>query len=511
MHTNKATSVNILSIPLFFLLSLITTNLLFSQETKQIEILNSDYMEYVETTDGNAIKYIGDVIFKQDEAIMHCDSAYFYPDDNYVNAYHNIHVVQGDTLHLYGDYLKYLGNQKLAQVRDDVLLIDQETTLETDNLDFNLRDNIGYYFDGGHIVNGDNNLTSRMGYYYSREKLFYFRDSVVIINPDYDILSDTLKYNTVSEVAYFLGPTEIISEENYIYCENGWYDTKLNIAQFNKNAYLDTKGQLLQGDSLYYERETGLGLAFENVELYDSARQIILKGKYAIYLENPEYALLTDSAQFMQLDSHDTLFVHADTLESSMDSTQQFKILKAYRKVKMFRTDMQAKCDSMVYLESDSVFQLFFEPVIWSGENQLTAEHMDLHLANNSMDYIDLKSTSFIISKEDSIRYNQIKGRNMKGYFRNNKLYKIDVKGNGQTLYFPKDQEDLIGINRAESTDITIYLKESKIDRIKLILAPEATLFPPEELLRDEYYMKGFVWLDEHRPKDRHDIFIWKE
>ena len=441
---------------------------------------------------------------------MHCDSAYFFPKENYVNAYHNIHIVQGDTLHLYGDYLKYLGNQKLAQIRENVILIDKETRLETEYLDFNLRDNIGYYFNGGHIVNGDNDLNSILGYYYSREKLLYFRDSVVIINPDYTIYSDTLKYNTVSEIAYFLGPTEIISEENYIYCENGWYDTRKNIAQFNKNAFINTRDQLLSGDSLYYERETGLGMAFENVELFDTTQQIILKGKYAVYLENPEYALLTDSAQFMQLDGKDTLFVHADTLESSLDSTGLFKVLKAYFRVKMFRKDMQGKCDSLVYLESDSIFQLFSEPVLWSGGYQLTAEHMDLHLANKKMDYIDLLRSSFIISQEDSIRFNQIKGRNMKGFFTNNKIYRIDVKGNGQALYFPKDQENLIGVNKAESTDISIYFKESKIDRINLIVSPEATLYPPDELREDELYMKGFVWLDEIRPRNRYEIFKWK-
>ena len=155
MHIIKAESVKKILFPLFFLLFIFFPILSFSQEVRQIEILNSDKMEYDETLGSNAIKYVGNVIFKQDEAIMHCDSAYFYPKENYVNAYHNIHIVQGDTLHLYGDFLKYLGNQKLAQVRDNVILLDKETRLETDHLDFNLRDNIGYYLNGGHIVNGD--------------------------------------------------------------------------------------------------------------------------------------------------------------------------------------------------------------------------------------------------------------------------------------------------------------------------------------------------------------------
>ena len=458
----------------------------------------------------NAIKYIGHVIFRQDEVLMHCDSAYFFTEENSVTAFHHIHIEQGDTLDLYGDFLTYNGNERLAEITENVKLIDRENILTTNNLDYNLRSNIGYYINGGKIRNGENDLESDIGFYYSNLKLFHFRDSVIIHNPDYTIYADTLKYNTVTEVAYFLGPTEIIGQDNYIYCENGWYDTKNNIAQFNENAYLVSEGQYLKGDSLYYERETGLGKAFDNVELFDSSQNIILTGKNAIYYEEPEYAMLTDSAQFMQISDEDTLYFHADTLESVLDSTGLKKIMKAYYKVKIFREDMQGKCDSLVYLESDSVFQLYGEPVLWSEENQLTAGHIDLHLANKKTNYIDMISSSFIISQSDSIRFDQIKGKNMTGYFINNRLVRVEVKGNGQTIYYAKDQEELIGINRAESSDLIIYLKNNKIDRINLILAPKATLYPPDDTENIETILKGFIWLEKFRPASKEDIFVWE-
>ncbi len=481
-----------------------------SQKVTRIEILNSDSMEKDEEQ-VNAIKYIGNVIFRHEEAMMYCDSAYLFTEENLVKAFHNIHIEQGDTLDLYGDFLTYDGNKKLAQITGDVKLIDKELILTTNNLDYNLQTNTGYYFNGGKIKNGDNDLESGTGFYYARQKLFHFRDSVIIRNPEYNIYSDTLKYNTVTEIAYFFGPTQIISKDNYIYCENGWYDTKKNISQFNENAYLTTQGQYLRGDSLYYERETGLGKAFDNVELFDSTRNIILKGRYAIYHEQPEYALLTDSAQFMQISENDTLYVHADTLESVLDTSGLYKLMKAYYKVKIFRADIQGKCDSLAYLESDSVFRLFGEPVLWSEENQLTADQIDLHLANKQLHYIDLLSSSFIISQEDTVRYNQIKGKNMKGYFVNNKLVRIDVRGNGQTIYYAKDGADLIGINRAESSDIIIYLKENKIDRINLVLSPKATLYPPDGKEEFEKILKGFKWLEKYRPVSKTDIFLWEQ
>jgi lipopolysaccharide export system protein LptA len=493
----------------FFIFATFAFTPALSQKVTRIEILNSDSMEKDEKS-ANAIKYIGNVIFRQDEALMYCDSAYFFTEENSVTAYHHIHIEQGDTLDLYGDFLTYDGNEKLAVITENVKLIDKENILTTNNLEYNLRSSTGYYTNGGKIRNGDNDLESDIGFYYSKLKLFHFRDSVVIHNPDYTIYADTLKYNTVTEVAYFLGPTEIISKDNYIYCENGWYDTKKNISQFNENAYLVSEGQYLKGDSLYYERETGLGKAFDNVELFDSTQNIILKGKYAIYNEEPEYAMLTDSAQFIQISDEDTLYVHADTLESVLDSSGVKKIMKAYFKVKIFREDIQGKCDSLVYLESDSVFQLFREPVLWSEENQLTAEHIDIHLANKKLNYIDMISSSFIIAQQDSIRYDQIKGKNMTGYFINNKLVRIDVKGNGQTIYYGKDQGELVGINHAESSDLTIYLKDNKIERINLILAPKATLYPPDGSVEFETTLKGFVWLEKFRPVSKQDIFVWE-
>jgi lipopolysaccharide export system protein LptA len=483
---------------------------LHSQGERQIEILHSDYMEYDRNIGTGVVKYVGNVGFKQENMLLYCDSAWFFAEENIVHAYDSVHIIQGDTLHLYGDILRYYGNDKLAEVRENVTLIDKETVLTTDYLDFDLEQNVGYYEHQGHIVSGDNTLDSRRGYYYSRSDMLYFMDSVVIINPDYSIYADTLKYHTITEVAYFLGPTHILSPDNYIYCENGWYDTQNNISQFNENAYLESGGQYLWGDSLYYERELGIGRAFDNVQLYDSSQHVILRGKYAIYYEDPEYAMLTDSALLIQISEGDSLFVHADTLKSTIDSTGMFKILRAYYRVKIFSADMQGKCDSLTYLEQDSVFYLIGEPVIWSKSYQLTAKRIDVHMAYDEPDYIDLIQSAFIVSQNDSIRFTQIKGRDMKGFFTEGELSKIDVNGNGQTIYFAWDEEQLIGVNKAESSNIIIYFKEGELDRINMIRSPTAVLYPPDELLKEELYLSGFIWLKKHRPEKMGDVFDWQ-
>ncbi len=500
-----------MSRPIFLLVILFTGPLLCAQEEQQIEILNSEYMEFDASIGTGVVKYVGEVAFQQGNILLNCDSAWYFSRENNVHAYGNVHIIQGDTLNLYGDELRYYGNEKLAEVRNNVTLVDKETTLTTDYLDFDLENNIGYYERHGHIVNGDNTLESRAGYYYSRSKLLYFRDSVVIVNPEYTIYADTLRYHTVTEIAYFVGPTQIISPENYIYCENGWYDTQKNISQFNKNAYLESSEQYLRGDSLYYERDNGMGMAFDNVELYDSAQQIILLGKYAIYFEDPEYAMLTDSAVLIQISGEDSLFVHADTLKSVLDSSGQYKIIRAYYKVKFHRPDMQGKCDSLAYLESDSVFQLYGDPVLWSQIHQLTAEQMDVHMAFEEPDYIELRNAAFIASRDDSIQFNQIRGKNMVGHFKEDQLSHIDITGNGQTIWFGRDEGEMIGVNKGESSNIKIYLVEGAVDRVNMISSPSAILHPPGDLPKEELYLSGFIWLEEHRPKTKEDIFHWIE
>ena len=481
-----------------------------AQKTKKIEIINSDVIEYDEELGPDIQKLIGNVEFEHDTYKMTCDSAYF-SSKQIVDAFGRVHINQGDTLHLYGDYLKYTGEIKLAEVRDNVRLIKKDMYLETQFLDFDMNEDVGYYFHGGKIYNGDNTLKSSKGYFYSREDLFYFRDTVIIKNAQYTMYSDTLKYYTQTKEAHFLGPTEIVGEDDYIYCENGWYNTETDISQFNKDAYLISGSQILKGDSLYYERDNGLGKAFNNVVIIDTVESVVLKGDYGYYLEEPYYALMTKKAEFMQFQDGDTLYMHADTIVSDLDTSGMYKVINAYHKVKLYRFDLQGKCDSMSYSFVDSIIRLYTEPVIWSEDHQLTADYIEIHTKNNVIDQVQMYSASFIIAMTDSIRFDQIKGKDMIGYFRDNELYQVDVKGNGQTIYFPLDDEELIGVNKAESSDLVILFKDNKPDKIYFLNNPVATLYPPFDLPKEQLYLNNFIWLDKYRPKSKEDIFIWVE
>jgi lipopolysaccharide export system protein LptA len=268
----------------------------------------------------------------------------------------------------------------------------------------------------------------------------------------------------------------------------------------------------LLGDSLYYERNNGIGKALGHIWLMDSTQKIITTGNYAYYREKPQYALVTDSAVLMQYSDTDTLHIHADTLISVVtDTVKNDRKIRAFRHVKIFKPDLQGKCDSLTYLTSDSTMRLYNKPVLWSGENQLSSEYIELHMANKKLNSMILFNNAFAASKEDTGKYNQIKGKKMTGFFKDNKLFKVNVSGNGQTLFHAKENEIIIGINKAVCSDIIIYINNNKIQKTIFLTQPDATFFPLSKTPPEDRSLRDFKWYEKSRPLTKNDIFKWVE
>jgi len=502
-------------LPFFFLiLAFLLPVILKGQgksEPKKIDLISAENMIY-DKSKGEYTLLIGNVIFQHEEVLLYCDSAYLYDATNSLDAFGTIHIKGSDSLNIYGDSLKYDGNTKVAEIHKNVKLIDNQITLTTEHLTYDLKAKTGKYYDGGKIVDPENTLTSKKGFYYSDTKDFLFNDSVVLVNVDYTILSDSLVYNTASEVSHFHGPTIIISDENYIYTEKGWYNTQKDNAEFTKNSILKNKSQFLTGDSIYYNRVEGLGLAYRNVVVFDTSKNAMVKGDFVRYDEKNEYSLATGKAQFIQIDENkDSLFLHADTLIGTFDTaTQKAKVLYAFHHVKFFRDDLQGMCDSLIYNYTDSTIRMFYDPVIWTENNQLSADTVIIQISNSRIDKMYLQKSSYVISSDDTTesRYNQVKGINMTGYFVEGELKKIHVSGNSETIYFMRDGTDKkIGINKAIATNMDIYITKNEISSITFLEKPVATLYPEKELSEKELFLKNFRWLEKFRPKIKTDIF----
>jgi lipopolysaccharide export system protein LptA len=479
---------------------------------KRVDIINADTLFIVrdKQTGRDWYRLITNVILRHNEIIMKCDSAHYFPDKVQVTAFSRIKIEQGDTLDILGDYLLYDGVTETAIMTGRVELIDKETHLFTNSVTYDVKNEIAQYPDSGRIINGDNKLTSKIGTYYVSQNLFHFKDSVKIVNPDYVMTADTMDYNTQTETAYFTGPSEMSGDSIYLYCERGWYDTKNNVTRIWKNAVIDNRQQIICGDSLFYDDNTGYGQSFNNVSIADTNNHLIVKGNYAWYYKNPERFQVTDSAMFIQISDKDSLFLHADTINAfTVTDTAgvSFRLMRAYYGCRVFSKDLQAKCDSLAYSFQDSVIRLYDEPVLWSEENQLTADSMAIFTRNRQADRMELYNSAFVCSQVDEARFNQIKGRSLTGYFRDNELYKIDISGNGESIYFLIDGENIVGVNTAKCATIEIGIEDGKIRDIIQRQSPEGVIDPPKMTGQGQIRLDGFNWFDNLRPKKLSDIF----
>lgn len=474
-----------------------------------LEIVSADRLIF-DQKKSEARRLLGNVQIRHGNTLMFCDSAWVYYPRNILFAFGHLHMKQGDSLNMYGDSLFYDGNTSYGKMRGHIRMVELDMTLETDSLEFDGREGIGWYSNGAVMrsARNKNTLTSIRGEYHSRSKDLLFSDSVVLTHPEYTMTCDTLRYHTLSETAFFRGPTLIRTDNGTIYCENGWFNTRTEHALFSKNAYLHSKEHILTGDSVTYHRSSETGTAHGNFVLTDTLNDFLLSGNYGWFNQKSGKTIVTDSACLIRFFEKDSLYLHADTLYSESHPDTKNRSVKAYRNVRFYKSDIQGKCDSLSYAESDSTLRLNGTPVLWHEENQLSARLIELKTKGKELERVDLYDNCFIISQADSGAYNQIRGRTMQGVFANDQLRKIDIRGNGQTIYYAGEEgKPHIGMNKADCSDIVIYLENKKITQITFINEPDAVFYPMDKINPKDRLLKDFKWHGLARPLSRQDIF----
>ncbi len=486
----------------------------------------------------------GDVVFRHDSALMFCDSAYFYEAANSLDAFGNIRFEQGDTLFGYGDVLYYDGNIKLARLRNNVRLVHFNTILTTDSLNYDRLADMAYYFNRGNINDSLNTLTSIWGQYEPPTKQATFKDSVFLTNPNFTLESDTLQYNTETHIAQIVSPTTIIyQEQTTIRSDLGWYNTENEQSTLlNKSRVEHADGRQLTGDSILYDKRVGIGRVFNHMELTDTVNQLTLYGNYGEYYENGQHGFATDSALAVDQSDSVWLYVHADTLFTEPEvltirtlvprdsvlidsvmtaqkpdtivSDTSFQRLRGYRNVRVYRDDMQAVCDSMSYTGKDSLLHFYYNPIAWSDSSQLSADSIRVQIANGEVDHAHCYGSAMAIQQEEDEYFNQLSGKEIIAWVRKGELRQIDVNGNAETVFFPREDEpdttkqgDISGVNKTQSSYVKMFITNQKIERVLFTTATTGTMFPLDELTIDQTHLGGFFVASGERPLSPADVF----
>ncbi len=501
--------------PLFFLLFSLVS---FSQ-AKKIKIIYSGYSYADEekhpgatilTRDKNSL-----VKIEHEGAILTCKKALYYKKLNFFKAFGNVIIKQGDTITQTSDYADYDGNLKQALSWGNVILTDPKMTLSTDTLHFDRVAQKLFYKNYATIKDSTNTLKSKIGTYYLSNKKFTATTRVVVTNPEHILESNHLDYYTNSALAYLYGASTIKGKDNTIYTERGFYNTKIEISHFLKNSKIFFKERTIEGDSLYYNRRIGFASATNNIKLIDTVNNFVAKGNYAEYFELKDSIFIIKKAVAISEIEKDSMYIHGDTILVTGKSKN--RIIRVYNGVKIFKYDLQGKCDSLHTNQITGLTRMFRDPVLWSGKNQITGD--SIHLINNTvtekLDSLKIFSNALIVELDTIVNgvysYNQIKGRNVFGKFTKNKLSKLLVKGNAEQVFFNRNEKGILEtITKQECSNILFDISNNAVQSIRCYKPSEGggNTYPPQKLPLDKRKLKGFVWRENEQPKIMEDIFV---
>ena len=481
-----------------------------------IHMLHTDVTRFDEAVNPDAWILVGDVRFRRDSMYMFCDSAHYFQKKNAFQAFGNVRMEQGDTLFLFGDYLDYDGDTNIARVRHNVRLIDKNTVLTTDSLDFDRNENLGYFIEHGTLFDGESNLTSCYGEYNVDTKDAFFQYDVCLEHPDFKMLSDTLFYNTGSKMATILGPTNMYSNDSEVYSERGRYNTVKRLAYLLDRSILYNDNKDVTADSIFYDMNKGYSEVFGNIVYNDTVNRNMLTGEYAYLNEMVDSAYVTGRAVVTDYSQRDSLFMHADTIWAvsyNLDTDSLYRQIKAYNKVRAWGEEMQAVCDSLIFDSRDSCMTMYKDPILWNKGVQLLGEEIKVYMDTASIDWVHvINQTLYAEPVRSENDYNQIKGQEMKFYFDEGRLSEMQVIGSVEIIFYPIDDSDstLVGMNTTIAGRAIAYLDRGKVEKMIIPKEAKGVFYPMSQRPYEKRYLDNFAWFDYVRPQNKDDIFNWR-
>ena len=485
-------------------------------DPKRVYLVHADELRYDRFRNNDAQVLTGSVQFEHEGARLYCDSANFFEATNSFEAWGHVRMVQGDTLSLTSDQGYYDGNQQMMEARDNVVLKHRTTTLYTSELYYDRIWSQGYFQNRGHLEDNNTLLFSDWGEYHTDTKMAVFFYDVTMLGDNFRLMTDSLYYDTQVKRAHIIGPSNIISGNSHIYSEKGYYNTVTDEAELLDRSILDNKGRKLVGDSLWHSGKTGISEAFVNVIFTDSVNKTILKCEYGHYEDSVGYAMCTDKALAIDYSQRDSLFVHGDTIKVftyNIDTDSVYRVMHVYNKVRAYRIDIQAVCDSLVYNSQDSCMTMYKDPITWNMDHQLVGDEIRVYMKDSVIDHAHVVENAFSIEKLLVEKcFNQVSSKEMFAFFTDGLMRRAEAKDNVITIYYPEDKADssFVGLVYMETSELRMFMDDQR--KLSRIWAPKSdgTMYPMSQIPPEKRYLEGFAWYDYVRPVSKDDIFNWR-
>ena len=465
-----------------------------------------------------AIVFTGNVRVLHNGVKINCNKAYHFKDEEYIKAFGNVQINQGDTIFLNSRYAEYDGKIEFAFATGDVSMRSPESTLVTDTVYFDKKNQQAFYNSFGTINNKENVLKSKSGRYFVDQKKYKFTTAVTVKNPKSNIKTNHLDFYENSGHAYVFGPSTITSKDNVIYTENGFYDTTNDVGKLTKNSKITFDNKIIEGDDLYYDRKKNYSRGINNVKITDTVNKVIATGHFAELFRNIETKkdsmVLTKKALVKSLVEKDTLYMHGKKIIVS--GPEENRIIRAFNNVRFYKSDMSGKCDSLHSSTKNNLTQLIGKPILWNNKNQMTGDVM--HLIGNSktekLDSLKVLNNAFILQKDSLSNngYNQIKGQNLFGRFEDQKLKEVDIIKNAESIYYIyNDNNEFVGIRKSVCSRINAEITDNKFETMTGFNNAESNIYPEEEFPENARKLRGFLWRGEERILSKEAIFPEEE
>ena len=503
-----------------------------TSDSVTVEILKADRLRIEKKPDGSTVQILsGGVQLRQGTTLFSCDSCIVNEGANMFEAFGKVHINDRNATNIYSNYLRYLLDIRYAYLKGAVRLTDNQGTLTTEELEYDVANRIGVYKNGGRVVNKKSVLTSREGVYYADIKDIYFKTNVELKDPAYYLKSDSLLYNTETQVATFISETFIRDSSNRtIRTSEGFYDQRMGRSEFTKRTTIVDNDVSITGDEIANDDASGTAQIRGNAVLIDEKQGVSILANEIFANKKTEAYLATKKPLMIIRQEQDSIYVTADTLFTARltdlfitpdslkndtgnikrpavtDSTNRY--FEAFRNVRIFTDSVQAVSDSLFYSFKDSVFRFFDNPVIWSNKSQITGDTIFLHTKNKKADHVRVFENSLLINELDSGIYNQVKSTKMDGYFTAGVIDSVRARGFAESIYFLQDNDSAYsGINESTSDVMDVYFVEGDLNKVVFRSAVKGTVWPITQKNPGEMRLEGFSWHEARRPKTKYEMF----
>ena len=495
---------------------------------EKVKLIHSDFFQKTpDKYNGNPF-FSGNVQFAHQGSVLTADEVIFYQDQNFVRALGNVRLQNADGSVITSGEMEYDGNTQKGIARKKVLLSDPGQTIQTETLYYDRLSNKAYFNTGGTITKDGNVMYTKSATYDLNSRMIDFTGNVKIDNPEYTVEGVNIIQNQNTNTATFNGPTTITNKKNpgnLIYTENGTYNMNSKEVYLKKNSRIHYNGKLLTGDDMYFNQITGFGTAKGNVTLRDPKENRYMKGGYAEIYEKKDSAMITDKPYAVKILEKDSMYFSADRIlafqkPDVQNPLEKKSFLRAYRKARMFKSNIQVRADSLSFNETDGVMHLLGSPIAWSGEKQVTGNKIEAYFdtENEFIDSLRVIGDAFAISKADSLNmkdeFNQVKGKLIAVYYDKNEVKLAKVIGNAQAITYADDQNEStreverIGVSLSTCGTIEAEFEDSKVQIISCNIGANVDTYPMSLISREQRFFPDFNWNTKDRLRSWRDIFV---